>query len=110
MSNYLFDLKIKELNALNEKYFIKDDMLVIYYKDSPVLLGCKYCYMIKAEITNNGYKIPVGDLVNYYEKFKEAITCPEEIARNCWLCPHCMRLFKELIPEFDFLEVKNVSI
>jgi hypothetical protein len=110
MSNFLFDLKIKELKCLNKKYIIENDTLYEFFKDNLVLVGCVNCYMVQPEITNDGYKIPAGDLINYYEKFNEMVSCPVEIARNCWLCPHCSNVFKNLIPEIDFIEVINVSI
>lgn len=109
MINTLFDLKIKELEILNKEFEVKDDILIIYDKH-PIILGCKHCYMVKPISTKNGYEIDKGKLINYYEKFKDECTLPKQIAINCWLCPVCFRLFKELLPKYIYCEVKNVSL
>jgi hypothetical protein len=109
MDNYLFDLKVKELKALNKKFEIIDDILVLL-EDQPVVIGCKECYLVKPEQTQSGYKIPTGYLINFYEKYKGSCGSPPEVLMNCWLCPKCGRLFKELLPSFEFVSLKNVSI
>jgi len=110
MDNYLFELKTKELDALGANYQLLNDILVVFDK-YPVVLGCRSCYMVVPTPTQSGYKIPAGDLINYNEKYKdEQCSLPSEVSRNCWLCPKCNRVFKELLPNFDFVDVKNVSL
>ncbi len=106
----LFELKIKELKALKKEYHLDNDILFMKEKDNVYLLGCKFCYLKKPEPTFEGYRIEAGNLVNYYEKFLDQCTVPKEIAVNAWLCPHCSRLFKELLPNIEFVEINNVSI
>ena len=96
MENYLFDLKVKELKALKKKYRLLNDILIL---DDREIIGCKACYMKKPVSTVDGFKIDVGFLINYYERFKEKCTVPKELAINIWLCPKCNRVFKELIPK-----------
>ena len=110
MENFLFDLKIKELQALKQKFEIHDDILILHQDKQIVALGCRLCYMKKPNSNMNGFEIEGGELINYYEKYKEDCTVPVEIAINCWLCPKCGRLFKELLPEMEILEIKNVSL
>ncbi len=107
MKNTLFELKIKELSLLNKKFKVVDDCLVL--EDTLELLGCKFCYMVKPEPTYNGFKIPKGNLINATEK-ESAQSVPMEVAINCWLCPHCGRLFQELLPDFEYFGVNNVSV
>ena len=107
MENFLFELKIKELKLLNKKYEVIEDCLVLI--EDKVLLGCKHCYIVKPEPTFDGYKIPKGNLINAIEKQSE-LTIPKEVAINCWFCPHCNRLFQELLPDFDHTGIENVSI
>jgi uncharacterized protein with PIN domain len=99
MENFLFELKIKELKLLNKKYKVIEDCLVL--TEDKVLL--------KPEPTFDGYKIPKGNLINAIEKQSE-LTIPKEVAINCWFCPHCNRLFQELLPDFDHTGIENVSI
>lgn len=100
MENLLFDLKIKELTALKKTFEVKNDILIVLEK-TPVVLGCRACYMVQAEPTINGFAIEAGFLINYYEKFKESCTAPKEIAMNIWLCPVCNRVFRELVPNLN---------
>jgi hypothetical protein len=100
MKNILFDLKIKELSALKKDFKVIDDILFLFEKDVK-LIGCDLCYMKKPLADISGYSIEAGELVNYYEKFKEDCTVPKEVAINVWLCPKCNRVFQELMPYFD---------
>lgn len=108
--NDLFELKIKELKCLNKKFDLHKGILIVYEKNYPVVLGCDICYMKKPIATISGYKIDGGELVNFYEKYKEHCTIPVEMAINCWLCSKCGRLFKELLPEMEVFEIQNVSL
>lgn len=109
--NLLFDLKIKELTLLKKDFQIIDNNVIVLKDNGIIILGCRDCYMVSPTSTQSGYKIPAGNLVNFYEKLKEANNLPKEIAINCWMCPKCGRLFKELIPEFDISNGEtNVSI
>jgi hypothetical protein len=111
MDNTLFDLKIKELELLDKNFkLFNDTILVVFDNNIPNVIGCRECYLQDPIPTQSGFKIGIGELINYYEKFNEMITVPAEIAINCWLCPICYRLFKELIPNIDYLGVNNVSI
>jgi hypothetical protein len=107
MNNIFFELKIKELKALNKKFKLIEDCLIL--EENSELLGCIHCYMVQPEPTYLGFQIPKGNLINAIEKHSVQ-TVPKEIAINCWLCPHCGRLFKELLPDFEFVGVNNVSI
>jgi hypothetical protein len=107
MDNILFELKIKELKLLNKKFKVIEDCLVI--EDGLQFLGCRFCYMVKPEPTRTGFKIPKGNLINAFEsKTQQAL--PREVLINCWLCPHCGRLFQELLPDFETLGMDHVSL
>jgi hypothetical protein len=110
MENYLFELKIKELKSLKQKFVLTDNFVLIVEDKYPVVLGCKACYMVTPTSTQSGYTIPAGNLINYNEKYKEHSSVPGEVAINCWLCPVCSRLFRELLPSYEYMEVKDVSI
>lgn len=101
--NHLFNLKVKELTLLKKQFKVIDNVLVITENGYEVL-GCVECYMVNPVATTNGYSIPAGELINFYEKLSEVNNLPIEIAINCWMCPFCGRLFKELIPDFEIGE------
>ena len=61
MNNHLFDLKIKELQYLNQKYDIINDILIIYEKNRPVMTGCKHCYLVVPVATIDGFEISEDD-------------------------------------------------
>jgi hypothetical protein len=98
--NYSFDLKIKELKALKKNFILHEDILVLN-ENGFELIGCRDCYMQSPTPNNNGFKLEAGDLINYYEKFKEGCTIPKEVAINIWMCPRCNRVFRELMPVFE---------
>lgn len=98
--NTLFELKIKELKLMKKKYQIFNDILILLENQYPEILGCKYCYQITPQSTQSGFIIENKHLINYYNQYKINCTIPKDIAINCWLCPFCGRLFKELIPNF----------
>ncbi len=106
----LFELKIKELQLLKKEYYLNNDILYIKDRGQVSLIGCRFCYMQTPEATFDGYQIEAGKLVNYYEKFLNECTVEKEIAINTWMCPHCFRIFLELLPAIEFVEVNNVSI
>ena len=108
-NNYLFDLKVREYIQFNVPHKLFDNMLFNCEKEI-TLIGCDKCYGKTPYSTTNGYAIDTGDLVTYYEKYTKYLTVHEDIAKNCWLCSKCSRLFFELLPNYEFLEVKNVSI
>lgn len=110
--NKLFELKIRELKLLKEDFEVKNKILYIKQKNTKQVsvLGCEYCYKVDPEPTVNGYRIEIGELVNYYEKYREHITVPPDLAIKCWLCPHCNVLFTSLLPDIETLEVNNVGI
>jgi|688.fasta_scaffold00302_34 hypothetical protein len=109
MKNYLFELKIKEFEALNKSYKLIEDIL-FSGENYLEVVGCVHCYRITPEATIDGYKIPKGNLLNLYECYSQEAFEAKEVALNSWLCPHCGRLFKELLPKFDLTGDKNVSI
>jgi hypothetical protein len=115
MDNFIFELKVKELDVLKKNYKLQDDILFLMGEQIQIL-GCKHCYKVQAEATPDGYRIPFGYLINLKEKLEQENQLehynhsPNEVVSNCWLCPHCFRLFDELCPEFDLLGVNNVSI
>jgi hypothetical protein len=108
-NNYLLDLKIKEYEQFGIKYKIYDNILFNCDK-TIVMIGCDKCYGKKPYATPSGYSIDAGPLITYYEKYTKYITAPIDFAKNCWMCPKCSRVFQELIPNYEYLEVKNVSI
>ena len=57
MENFLFELKIKELNLLKKKYTILNDVLILEEEQQKQVIGCRYCYMVEPEPTINGFKI-----------------------------------------------------
>ena len=106
MNNYLFDLKIRELQLLNKNFeLLNDGILLIFEKNAAILMGCKNCYQVMPIATESGFKIDAGDLINYFNKYGSFSTLPPEIAIKCWLCPCCGRLFRELLPPIDTIYI-----
>jgi hypothetical protein len=107
-NNYLLDLKIREYIHFGIPHKVADNIL--YNCEQSIMVGCDKCYGKTPHKTKSGYAIDAGDLVTYYEKYTNYISTPVEFAKNCWMCPKCSRVFQELLPNYDFLGVKNVSI
>jgi|688.fasta_scaffold33609_5 hypothetical protein len=109
MNNYFLELKIRELELLKVDYLLHDNILCIR-GERPEIVGCDICFNKKPFATPFGYEIDAGPLVQFSEKFSEYSNQYPEIAHNVWLCPKCTRVFQELIPQIDYLEVQDVSL
>ena len=107
MENVSFNLKIKEFQLASVDFALVNDIL--YNKDSKELLGCKFCYNITPEPIIDGFRIPLGNLINVLEAYPD-YKGPDEIKMNMWLCPHCNKLFQELLPNFEYIGENNVSL
>lgn len=94
--NELFNLKIRELTCLKKNFQILDNGALIELNENGTIniIGCEKCYMILPTQDHKGYSLPTGRLMNYSEIFN---TVADNILLNCWFCPHCNRLFKELM-------------
>ena len=103
-NNFLFDLKIRELELLNKNFTINNDILIINEKQ-PVLIGCRLCYLVTPIATIDGYEINGRKLINHYEKFGN-LGVPSEIANKIWMCPMCFCPVKSLIPKIEYIERK----
>lgn len=104
--NDLFELKIRELKALNTKHQLmklEDYSMLFTLDESNVmsLLGCDHCYMMEAIPIIGGYSLPNGRKLSQLSKMFEESNMPHgDESENIWLCPCCQRVFKELIPEY----------
>lgn len=107
MENIAFEIRLKELDYHQIQYSVINDILIIL--NDKTIEGCKYCYNMKPEATISGFRIPSGDLINCYEAFPNHVG-PEEIRRNMWMCHYCYRIFQELLPDFEYIGVNNVSV
>ena len=104
--NDLFELKIRELQALNTKHQLMklEDYSMLFILDKHnmmTLLGCNHCYMTDAIPIVGGYSLPNGKKLSQLSKLFELSNMPySDSSENIWLCPYCQRVFQELIPEY----------
>jgi len=108
--NALFELKIRELNALGKEFYLENqenhsklfEVSIDKTGKKLIFLGCEKCYLVIPKATKEGYSLPNGDtLVNLYSfKNEKDYNIPKELALNIWLCPYCKKVFNDLIPEY----------
>jgi spore maturation protein CgeB len=79
----------------NLAFDTKSEIAILIYQNRIDIIGCRVCLMNNIEQDYLGnFKIAGKDLINGKDK-KELMDLPEEIKNNIWLCPNCLKPFKD---------------